>query len=98
GSEALEQFRAAPFDLVVTDLAMPGMSGWQVAQAVKASRPEVPVVLVTGWGVELPPEQLRANGVGRGRGKAVRVPEVQGAVERVEWVVAGLLARPAARA
>ena len=32
-------FREGAFDLVMTDLAMPGMSGWQVAQAVKAARP-----------------------------------------------------------
>ncbi|HEV8677043.1 MAG TPA: GAF domain-containing protein [Methylomirabilota bacterium] len=87
GMEALEQFRGALFDLVVTDLAMPGMSGWQVAQAVKALRPEVPVVLVTGWGVELPAEQLRANGVDRVMTKPFRMDEVQG-------VVAGFLSRP----
>src|SRR5262249_12033343 len=91
GGEALDQFRATPFDLGVTDLAMPGMSGWQGAPAVKACRPEVPVVLVTGWGVELPPEQLRANGVDRVMTKPFRIEEVQ-------RVVAGLLAHPAARA
>jgi GAF domain-containing protein len=80
GFEGLEQFRAAPFDLVMTDLAMPGMSGWQVAQAVKALRPDVPVVLVTGWGVELPAEQLRANGVDRVMTKPFRIDEVHGVV------------------
>ena len=36
GTEGLERFRDAVFDVVLTDLAMPGISGWQVAQAVKA--------------------------------------------------------------
>jgi CheY-like chemotaxis protein len=80
GIEALERFRAGPFDLVLTDLAMPGMSGWQVAQAVKAIRPEVPVVLVTGWGVELPAEQLRASGVDRVMTKPFRLDEVHAVV------------------
>jgi CheY-like chemotaxis protein len=80
GAEGLEQFRAAPFDLVMTDLAMPGMSGWQVAQAVKALRADVPVVLVTGWGVELPAEQLRANGVDRVMTKPFRIDEVNSVV------------------
>ena len=53
GISGLARFREGAFDLVMTDLAMPGMSGWQVAQAVKAARPQVPVVLVTGWGVEV---------------------------------------------
>jgi signal transduction histidine kinase len=88
GFEGLERFRAADFDLVMTDLAMPGMSGWQVAQAVKELRPEVPVVLVTGWGVELPAQQLRANGVDRVMTKPFRLDEVQA-------VVAEFLKRPA---
>jgi GAF domain-containing protein/ActR/RegA family two-component response regulator len=76
GAEGLERFQSATFDLVLTDLAMPGISGWQVAQAVKAARPDVPVVLVTGWGVELSPEQLRANGVDRVMTKPFRLQEV----------------------
>jgi GAF domain-containing protein len=80
GAEGLEHFRAAPFDLVMTDLAMPGMSGWQVAQAAKALRPDVPVVLVTGWGVELPGDQLRANGVDRVMTKPFRIDEVKSVV------------------
>jgi CheY-like chemotaxis protein len=65
GAEGVRRFREGAFDLVMTDLAMPGMSGWQVAQTVKGLRPGVPVVLVTGWGVEVPPDQLRAGGVDR---------------------------------
>jgi len=88
GAEGLERFQSATFDLVLTDLAMPGISGWQVAQAVKAARPDVPVVLVTGWGVELSPEQLRSNGVDRVMTKPFRLQEVL-------EVVATLRRRPA---
>jgi len=65
GAQGIERFRGDTFDLVMTDLAMPGTSGWQVAQAIKAFRPDVPVILVTGWGVEVPADQLRASGVDR---------------------------------
>ena len=37
-------------DVVLSDLGMPGMTGWDVARAVKAKRAELPVVLITGWG------------------------------------------------
>ena len=52
--KALQTFRADAhaYDLVITDLAMPGLSGWEVAREVAALRPEVPVFLVTGFGVE----------------------------------------------
>ena len=53
GEEGLRLFGISKFDVVITDLGMPGMSGWQVAQAVKRLRPRTPVVLITGWGATL---------------------------------------------
>jgi signal transduction histidine kinase len=50
GREGIEQFRAQPFDMVMTDRAMPEMSGDQMASLIKQLRPEVPVVLLTGFG------------------------------------------------
>jgi GAF domain-containing protein/CheY-like chemotaxis protein len=77
GASGLARFREGAFDLVMTDLAMPGMSGWQVAQAVKAARPRVPVVLVTGWGVEVQADQLHTHGVDRVMAKPFRFEDVQ---------------------
>jgi signal transduction histidine kinase/CheY-like chemotaxis protein/putative methionine-R-sulfoxide reductase with GAF domain len=62
-TEALRRVAATRFDIVFTDLAMPDMSGWQLARAIKAAAPSLPVVLITGFGVELSPEQCRANDV-----------------------------------
>ena len=77
GISGMARFREGPFDLVMTDLAMPGMSGWQVAQAVKAARPQVPVVLVTGWGVEVEADELQTHGVDRVMTKPFRFEDVQ---------------------
>ena len=63
GGEAIARFGAEPFDVVFTDLAMPRVSGWQVARAIKEMAPEVPVFLVTGFGVELSEEECRTHGV-----------------------------------
>lgn len=49
GKEGLARLEEGRFDLVITDLSMPGMSGWNVASAVKARWPELPVILITGW-------------------------------------------------
>ena len=48
--EALKTFRAHPqdYDIVVTDLAMPGMSGFDLARQVLALRPQIPVLMTTG--------------------------------------------------
>jgi signal transduction histidine kinase/CheY-like chemotaxis protein len=50
GREGLEQFQAKPFDLIVTDRAMPEMSGDQMAGFIKQVNPNIPVVLLTGFG------------------------------------------------
>ena len=47
GDEALNQFEKKPFDLVLTDLNMPGMDGWRLARHIKSLSPDTPVVLST---------------------------------------------------
>jgi len=82
GAEAIAQFRAEAFDIVFTDLAMPRVSGWQVAQAVKEMAPAVPVVLVTGFGVELTAEERQVHGVDMILVKPLKIADVLGAVAR----------------
>jgi CheY-like chemotaxis protein len=57
--EAAEVFRANPegFDLLITDFNMPGMSGFQVAEQVLKLRPNLPVLVASGF---LQPEQIAA--------------------------------------
>ena len=50
GRDGLEKFKAARFDLVMTDRAMPEMNGDDLAMEVKKLRPEQPVILLTGFG------------------------------------------------
>ncbi len=50
GSEGIERLKHGEFDLVVTDRAMPEMNGDQVASEVKRQWPDLPVILLTGFG------------------------------------------------
>ncbi|HUF92434.1 MAG TPA: GAF domain-containing protein, partial [Candidatus Limnocylindria bacterium] len=86
GAEAIARFRDEPFDLVLTDLAMPRVSGWQVARAVKQIAPQVPVFLVTGFGVELTTEERRAHGVDLVLVKPLQIQEILDAVAEVARV------------
>jgi len=63
GSKGIKLFEKKEFDLVFTDLGMPGMSGWQVAEKIKSINRRVPVALITGWNVELKKSELRESGV-----------------------------------
>ncbi len=58
GQEGIDAFQAAirrneHFSLVITDLGMPYVDGRKVAGAVKATSPETPVIMLTGWGQRL---------------------------------------------
>jgi CheY-like chemotaxis protein len=57
GSAGLALLRQKPVDLVLTDLMMPGLTGWDVARLAKAMRPQLPVVLVTGCAQTIPLDQ-----------------------------------------
>ena len=58
GKEALGALKKGDYELVITDLGMTEMSGHEVARAVKEIKPETPVMLITGWWVQLDPEEL----------------------------------------
>jgi PAS domain S-box-containing protein len=63
GEEGLNIFHKGGIDLVFTDLGMPGMSGWEVAKSIKAKDSTIPVVLITGWGVQVDDEEVKRSGV-----------------------------------
>jgi CheY-like chemotaxis protein len=52
GREGLSYLDANPqlVDVVVSDLGMPDMNGWDVAKAIQGRWPQLPVGLITGWG------------------------------------------------
>ncbi len=60
GSAGLARFRENPADIVLTDFVMPGLTGWDVARAVKTINPRVPVVYVTGAAHEIAPHERAA--------------------------------------
>jgi CheY-like chemotaxis protein len=57
GAAGLAILQQQPVDLVLADLTMPGLSGWDVARLTKAMHPHLPVVLVTGWTHTMSPDQ-----------------------------------------
>ena len=76
GSQGIEKFKKNSFDLVLTDLGMPGMSGWQVAKEIKKINKKIPVALITGWEVQLNDSELKKHGVDLVVNKPFRVEQV----------------------
>jgi two-component system NtrC family response regulator len=50
GEKALERFRSEPFDLVLTDMKMPGISGLELLTALRGMNPEATVMVITAYG------------------------------------------------
>ena len=63
GLAAIAQIQAERVDLVLTDLAMPGVSGWEVANACRDRLPHASVGLITGFGDQLDPGKLEQHGI-----------------------------------
>lgn len=62
-AEALERLREQEYDVVFTDIKMPGMDGVELTERVKASRPWTPVVIITGYGTTANEQRAKAVGV-----------------------------------
>ena len=63
GPEGIDLARKNDYSIVLTDLAMPGMSGLEAAREIKELLPETPIVLVTGWEVNTERSELEAAGI-----------------------------------
>ena len=64
-SEALELFRRKPdrYDLIITDQGMPKMTGVQFAKTLTKLRPDIPIILCTGFSEVVSGEEARAIGI-----------------------------------
>jgi signal transduction histidine kinase/FixJ family two-component response regulator len=60
GPEALRLFDEREFDAVFTDVGLPGMSGWELARAVRERDEQIALAVITGWGDTVSPEEQSA--------------------------------------
>jgi DNA-binding response OmpR family regulator len=81
------------YDLVMTDLGMPDMSGWEVANSLRERWPEMPVILVTGWGTALSAEEVENAGIAAVIHKPFEIHELlltaNGVLQRAEIARSG---------
>jgi CheY-like chemotaxis protein len=63
GEEGLALAERETFDAILTDLALPRLSGLEVARRINRLRPGVPIILVTGWATELSQDELASAGI-----------------------------------
>ena len=96
GEEALRKLSSETYDVVFTDIRMPGMSGLEVAERVKASQPWLPVVIVTGYGSGENEARATAPGVAGFLPKPLSPDMIEGTTERALAATAAAPAEAAA--
>jgi len=82
GIAGMKYLEEGKFDMVLTDLGMPAMNGWEVAKWVKRKVPRIPVGLITGWETHLDQEKIKESGVDLVIGKPFQVTDILEAVNR----------------
>jgi CheY-like chemotaxis protein len=84
GAEALKTFSSDPtaFDLVITDMNMPNMTGDRLAEELVAIRPDIPIIICTGFSDRVGREDARAMGVRAFLKKPVSLMEMSREVRR----------------
>ena len=82
GRAALDRLRIIPYDLLITDLKMPGVDGLTVIKEARRLKPDVPVIIITGFSSEASAIEAVNLGVSGYLTKPFRVPRVLAAAAR----------------
>ncbi len=95
GREAFEKYAGADFDMVFTDLRMPGQDGLELAKRIKEMNPWLPIVVVTGYGTQEAEEKAKAIGIAEFLQKPLTPSIIEEVAARIMGRIAGATAVPA---
>jgi CheY-like chemotaxis protein len=86
GEEAMRLAERHVFDVLVTDLAMPRMTGWELIPRLRTQRPDLPVVVMTGF---LPPNgrEVLLSGQGGPLALVLKPFEINHLIRAIEKVI-----------
>jgi len=84
-TRALQLFRDNPdrFDIVITDQTMPEMTGTELARRITEVKPDIPIILCTGFSLGIPQEKLNTSGVRDVLFKPIRTSDLASAIQKL---------------
>ena len=80
---SLQVMRNKSFDLIITDINMPGMSGMDLLKCVKEKDPNLPVIIITGFGAEKAKEMAEQNNADGFLPKPFRMNDIKDMIEKI---------------
>ncbi len=83
GASAIADFRERPADLVITDLGMPEVTGWQVAKLIRDVSSETPIVFITAVGEYVDPELVKSLGISAVLRKPFRLARIREILQEI---------------
>ena len=89
GKDALDLFSQHSYDVVITDLGMPDISGWDVARGVKEIQPRTVVILTSGWREDYSKKMLQERGINHVLPKPVGVNNLLKMIKEIESELIG---------
>jgi CheY-like chemotaxis protein len=81
-SEGLALFRQRRFDMVMVDLAIGRVSGWDIAREIKRISAETPVIMLTGWGVDIARDRAAEGSIDYALAKPFRIEQLTEIISR----------------
>ena len=83
GADAITAIEKNTYDVVITDLGMPEVTGWDVARAAKMHQPKLPVLVISGWGAQYGGGNLGDTGVDAVLAKPFHLKQLRETVEEL---------------
>jgi CheY-like chemotaxis protein len=83
GATALEMLSRNTYDLLLCDVGMPEMSGWQVAQEARQLRPAMAIYMVTGWAGQFESADSHRDDADGILGKPLQMDELRSVIARI---------------
>jgi signal transduction histidine kinase/CheY-like chemotaxis protein len=77
GNSALDKINDQDYDVMITDLGMPGMSGLELAGVVHENKPEMPIAMITGWGTQINHDEVSRVGIKAVLSKPFHLKEIK---------------------
>ena len=84
GYQAVELLKNSRYDLVLTDIGMPGMNGWQLADKIfEMFNDKIKVAVLTGWGDQMDEPKMKQHNVNYLLGKPFKLDDLKNFIEKI---------------
>jgi CheY-like chemotaxis protein len=84
GVQGVEEFESGRFDLVICDIGLPDIDGWEVVERIRSHKPDTPIIMISGWGLDEEVEKAGRRGVDHILPKPFRLENLSELIEKVK--------------